>query len=159
MDETRFECGKHPKDALHYKVARNGDHLITPFQCHYCLFWMLTGWIPDPSNFLDSQLICCLIRANLDAFWGQEPNTVSANCRNLELLIETWCKVGIGLTALPALGPYPREEIFGVSIAVGMLLKSLQPGHLTYTHFETIASYGPPFPICIMLQCKVPMAP
>lgn len=121
-------------------MARDGDHLITPFQCDYCLFVMLTSRAPLQLNRQDALLQCCIRRANLDAFWGRESSTVLANRRNLNQLLSLWdSQVGIPPNALPPLGPYPNHDLFGVSVAVGMLLKSLQPGrYRNYCQFETI---------------------
>jgi hypothetical protein len=93
-DESGFEWRRDPEDVLHYKMARDGDRLLTPFQCHFCHFRALMQRIPDPSNHRDAKLICCLIRANLDAFWGRETSTVLANRRNLDQLIKLW-EVGL----------------------------------------------------------------
>jgi hypothetical protein len=46
-DEDGFEWLSKPNDTFRYKQARNGDHLITPFQCEWCLFRLLTGTIPN----------------------------------------------------------------------------------------------------------------
>ncbi len=87
-DESGFEWRKNPDDDLRYKLARDGDHLLTRFQCHFCLFRLMTGRIPDSTNFRDNRLLCCLVRANLDAFWARETLTVSANIRNLDQLVK-----------------------------------------------------------------------
>jgi hypothetical protein len=40
---------------------------------------------------------------------------------------------------LPALGPYPMYDVFGITAAVAMLAKSLEPGrYQPHTQFETI---------------------
>jgi hypothetical protein len=85
--------------------------------------------------------MCCLIRANLDAFWGREPSTVLANRRNLDQLVKMWQEVGLAPhNLLPALGPYPDEDVQGIGVAVAMLVKSTKPGrhNPTYTQFETM---------------------
>ncbi len=80
------------------------------------------------------------MRANLDAFWARETLTVSANIRNLDQLVKLWGEVGIQPLALPALGPYPPSDTFGISIAVAMLVKSTKPGRHNpdYSQFETM---------------------
>jgi len=85
--------------------------------------------------------MCCLVRSNLDAFWGHEPSTVVANHRNLDQLLKMWGEVGLTPNLLlPALGPYPDEDVQGVSVAVAMLVKSTKPGRHNelYTQFETM---------------------
>lgn len=140
-DESGFEWRRHPSDGLKYKAARNGDHLITPFQCQFCLFRLLTRRIPDPDNHKDEWLMCCLVRANLDAFWGRAPSTIVANRRNLDQLMKMWNEVGLAPDLLlPALGPYPDEDVQGIGVAVAMLVKSTKPGRHNpeYTQFETM---------------------
>jgi hypothetical protein len=100
MDESGFEWRRHPSDVFKFKSARDGDHLVTPFQCHFCLFRLLTRRILDASNHQDEWLMCCLVRANIDAFWGREPATVTANQRNLHQLIKMWREVGLAPTSL-----------------------------------------------------------
>jgi len=139
--ESGFEWRKHPADALKYKAAQNGDHLVTPFQCHFCLFRLLTRRVHNPGNPKDEWLLCCLVRANLDAFWGRAPSTVVANRRNLDQLMKMWSEVGLAPDLLlPALGPYPDTNVQGVSVAVAMLVKSTKPGrhNREYTQFETL---------------------
>lgn len=80
-----------------------------------------------------------LRRANLDALWGRETTTVAANRRNLNQLIRLWSEhIGVE-PQLPALGPFPAHDAFGVTAAVAMLAKSLEPGrYKSHTQFETI---------------------
>lgn len=83
--------------------------------------------------------MCVLRRCNLDAFWGREESTVLANKRNVDQLLRLW-QEQVGLTpSLPNLGPFPTTDVFGVNVAVGMLLKSLEPGkYSAHTQFETM---------------------
>ena len=39
-----------------FKVARDGDHLMTPFQCDYCQFVNLRGKLPSDSE-IDQRLL------------------------------------------------------------------------------------------------------
>jgi len=139
QDEEGFSWLADEKDRFRFKQARNGDQFMTPFQCDWCLFRVLTGRVPRSLHRQDDFLLCLLRRCNLDAFWARETSTVAANRRNLDQLIRTWDDV-VGLTpALPALGPFPDKDVFGVSVAVAMLVKSLQPGkYQNYTQFETL---------------------
>ncbi len=129
-------------DAERYKCGRSGDHLTTPFQCDWCLFRVLTGQNPSPSDRKDEYLLCLLRRCNLDAFWAREVSTVASNRRNLDQLINLW-ETQVGLSPqLPRMGPHPTTDVFGVSIAVGMLLRLVMPGHYKdYTQFETMRKF------------------
>jgi len=120
--------------------ARNGDHLMTSFQCDLCVFRNLTGRNPIEHSPRDRLLQCCIRRCNLDALWGRERATVDANRRGVHKLLELWKKVGI-IPNLPRLGPYPVEDKLGYSVAIAMLLKSLEEGkYASYQQFEVIRS-------------------
>jgi hypothetical protein len=127
------------EDHLRYQLARNGDHLITPFQCDLCVFHNLQSRNPLPDNPQDTMLLCCIRRANLDSLWGREPPTVQATLSAAQNLLRTWRKVGLQ-PDLPSRGPYPLGDSFGYRVAIGMLLKSLEPGRYSkaYQQFETV---------------------
>ena len=136
-DESGYEWAK-PIDKDKFKVARAGDHFMVPFQCDKCLARMLLGRSLVVGDRKDELLACCIRRANLDALWGRESSTVLANTRHLRQLLDTWKLVGIPPT-LPPLGPFPMEDVYGVGVAIGMLLRSLNPGKYgDYTQFATI---------------------
>jgi hypothetical protein len=58
----------------------------------------------------------------------------------MEQLLQIWKQTGIKDHVLPPLGPHPTQDTFGMAAAVGMLVKSTQPGrHASkYTLFETL---------------------
>jgi len=126
-------------DANRHQVARPGDHLLVPFQCDLCSFHNLCNRNPEADSPQDSFLLCCVRRANLDAVWGRESNTVNATLRGVWQLVNLWRVAHIPVK-LPARGPFPVGESFGLGVAVGMLIKSLEPGRYskTYQQFETI---------------------
>lgn len=137
-DEAGFEWG--PKeDASSLQSTRPGDHLLVPFQCDLCSFRNLTRRNPSPSSPQDTFLLCCIRRANLDSVWGRESNTMSATLRGTKQLIALWRVAHIPVE-LPVRGPFPVGDSFGLRVAIGMLTKSLEPGHYSqfYQQFETI---------------------
>lgn len=108
-DESGFEWLKKEKDSLRFLQGRDGDHLMTPFQCDWCVFRLLTHRIPSPTNRQDEFLLCVIRRANLDALWGREESTVLANRRNMDQLLRLW-QDQVGMEpSLPSLGPYPTQ--------------------------------------------------
>jgi hypothetical protein len=137
-DEDGFDW-RPAEERLCHLHTRDGDHLLTPFQCDLCMFHNLQGRNPLKADAKDDLLLCCIRRANLDAVWGRETHTVQATLR---LFSQLTCQLSlVGLHPnLPALGPYPVEDLFGARVAVGMLLKSLGPGwhSHTYQQFKTI---------------------
>ena len=126
-------------DQLRYCQGRDGDHLLTPFQCDLCWFRNLQGRDPLADDPKDTLLSCCIRRANLDALWGREPHTVASTLRAAKQLVKLWEQVGL-TPDFPALGPYPVGDSVGFRVAVGMLLKSLEPGRYNqdYQQYETI---------------------
>jgi len=136
-DEDGFEWHT-PEDVLRYTHARDGDHLLTPFQCDLCVFRNLRKRNPIPDSNRDTALLCCIRRVNLDAVWGRESSTVANSLRGAVQLVQQWAKVGLEPT-FPALGPYPVADTFGFSVAIGMVLKSMEPGRYdAYQQYETI---------------------
>jgi hypothetical protein len=56
-------------DPYTFYYARNGDHLMTHFECDTCIFRKLRdGDFPDHSRPSDKLLLACIRRVNLDAF-------------------------------------------------------------------------------------------
>jgi hypothetical protein len=53
-------------DQERFKLARDGDHLMCPFQCDGCHFQNLKKRAPGASD-TDGVLLLCIRRANLDA--------------------------------------------------------------------------------------------
>jgi hypothetical protein len=138
-DEKGFMWRVNERDRLRFKQARNGDHLMTPFQSDWCLFRLLAKRISNPEVHQDDLLMCLLRWCNLDAFWGREPMMVLANRRNVDQLIQLWAGLLSAESQVPTLGPFPQTDCFGVTVAVAMLIKSLRPGRYgAYTQFETM---------------------
>ena len=75
-------------------VARNGDHLLIPFQCEICHYRNLKGMDPTGTK-ADGILLRTIRRANLGAFWSREPGTVSATRRDSLKLAEIGMRLGL----------------------------------------------------------------
>jgi len=72
-------------DADQFMYGRPGDHWMTTFQCDVCQFINVQG--RDPCNTAaDRNVIRCIRRATLDAFWSREPGTIAKNAGQLKLL-------------------------------------------------------------------------
>jgi hypothetical protein len=57
------------KDKTRYLEGRDGDHLVTPFQCEACHICNILSRDPQPNLPSDIKMIKLLRRASLDAFW------------------------------------------------------------------------------------------
>ena len=93
-DEDGYVWLAEEDDHLRFREARNGDHLMTPFQCDWCLFRVVTGRLPRLGSREDEWLFCILHRCNLDSLWGRERSTVIANRRNVDQMLEIWTAGG-----------------------------------------------------------------
>jgi len=126
------------KDAdIRFLVGRNGDHLITPFQCPLCHFRNIQ--YRDPLDFLpsDKEAIEFITRAVLDSSWSRETSTVESNLRAAirgEKAMERFKFPSLA----PHMGPFPLEDSWGMKIAVAILDRSFNPGLYEATvQFET----------------------
>jgi hypothetical protein len=137
---------KRRKEVDRFTVARNGDHVVCPFQCDLCIFRLLKKRDPDPSSASDRLLLACIRRASLDAFHSREKRTVEGTFNAMKRAIALSEKVGLS-GGYPAPGPFPFEDICGYEVAVQMLLASKKPGKnaSTYTQFDTIRTYRTSF--------------
>jgi hypothetical protein len=123
------------RDLHRHLHARDGDHLVSPFQCDLCVFRNLKG---RNAGSHDKLLLACIRQANLDALWGRETATVSSTVRVARDLVRLLGTVDVS-PPFPDLGPHPVADTCGYSIAIAMLLKSLQPGRYEpYQQYETI---------------------
>ena len=124
-------------DPDRFKCARDGDHMMCPFQCDGCHFFNIQGRRPGV-KVQDDVLLMCIRRANLDAFWSRESSTVEANRREGARVLALSERLGID-NPYPERKPFPVEDTFGMLIACQSLLRSLDAGVNTRTiQFETM---------------------
>lgn len=90
IDEGGFEVNESDDD-LRFLRARDGDNLVTPFQCDLCHFRNLMNRDPIPRLAQDVRVLKLIRRANLDALWSREPSTVRGNL--------TSCRQGADIAA------------------------------------------------------------
>ena len=107
------------EDKERFITARDGDHLMVPFQCDTCNFRNLQHRDPG-TDLKDITLMSAIRRASLDAFWGREPSTIAAN-RNRSIKIYK-ISVDLGLESIfPEMGPFALEDSLGMGIATCLL--------------------------------------
>lgn len=125
------------EDPDRFKCARDGDHLMCPFQCDKCHFYNIQKRRPGV-RAQDDVLLMCIRRANLDALWSRESATVHANRREAARVLTVSERLGID-QPYPNRIPFPVEDTFGMQIACQSLLRSLDAGINTRTiQFETM---------------------
>ena len=112
------------EDPKRFKEARDGDHLMTPFQCDVCHFENCKRRRPFLGNTQDEVALLGIRRANLDALWSRERSTVKVNRLQGNHWVSASESAGWNDLALPKRRPFPLEDTFGMQAAVNMLLRS-----------------------------------
>jgi hypothetical protein len=129
-----------------YLEARNGDNLMTPFQCDTCHFRNVMDRDPVISLAQDLRILKCIRRANLDSLWSLEPRTVSRNLRECRRGINIASSLGFKSKLFRPLGPFPLEDKFGMGAAIVILQLSLNPGKYDrHVQFGTIRKFRSAF--------------
>jgi hypothetical protein len=105
---------------LRYREARDGDHLLTTFQCDLYCFCNLQLRDPVPDFTQDNLLLCAICQATLDSLWGREPHTVNATLWAAKSMMQQWNKVGLA-PQFPPLGPLPVRDSLGLRVAVACI--------------------------------------
>ena len=106
------------RNARAFCQARPGDHLLVTFQCDLCIFRKLRQQDQSLSNPVDANLLACIRRVNLDAFWTRAASAVSAQRRLIEKSIELSRQLRLE-PLFPNQGPLPEEDHCGYTVAVG----------------------------------------
>ena len=128
------------EDKQRFKEGRDGDHLLTPFQCDVCHFLNMQHRFPVEGRATDDLLLMCIRRANLDAMWSRERSTVAQNRREGIRYASLCDALGLPVDkAYPPRGPYPETDECGMKLACTMLLRSMNPGkNATTVQFDTM---------------------
>jgi hypothetical protein len=122
-----------------YLVARDGDHLMVPFECDLCVFRKLRHHTPTPANPVDDLLLACIRQIILDAFWSRTRGTVRGNKEKVGYALKLSSLGGL-LCPYEAEGSLPEHDHCGYEVAIKMVLPSRQSGYHSkeYTQFNTI---------------------
>jgi hypothetical protein len=123
LGETELETD----DPDRFRQARDGDHLMCPFQCDDCHFRNIQGRSTIEDDPRDKLFMMCIRRANLDALWARESGTVKANRGRFNKVMGIAEVLGVE-KPYPERGPYPVEDSFGMMWAFTLLMRSLDRG-------------------------------
>jgi hypothetical protein len=131
--------GKKQRAPDEYLVARDGDHLMVPFECDLCIFRKLKSRTPIPGSHSDDLLLACIRRVNLDTFWSRTRGTVEGNRDKVAFAIKLSSTVGL-LGPYEAHGHLPDFDHCGYEVAIEMVLHSRRSGNHSkdYVQFDTI---------------------
>ena len=127
-------------------IARNGDYLITQFQCDDCWFRNLHKRSPNPLSQADDLLLALIRRVNLDALWSRTPKTVSTSVSGMKKILATSRHFNYQ-PPFESLGPWPIDDVWGFRLAITILQASQQPGRTSKTHsqFDFIRKIASPY--------------
>ena len=124
-----------------FNHARNGDHLLIPFECTLCVFRKLKRREPMSCNPQDTLLKECIMRAVLDAFWSRSSITVKGYACKATQMVGILRLVGLD-GPFSVVAPLPSYDHFGYEVVVEILLYSRQPGrHTDHMQYDTIQSF------------------
>jgi hypothetical protein len=126
IDEEIGEL-KDSKEETKFRYARLGDNFMCPFQCDLCHFRNIRGIDPGSDPNKDLKLLIGIRRAILEMFFGRAESAITNNFRDLKKLERIGASLGIS-NALPNMGPFPLKDVWGMSVAVTMLYRSLDSG-------------------------------
>jgi hypothetical protein len=127
LDDEEMGELKDSKEETKFRYARLGDNFTCPFQCDLCHFRNIKGTDPGANPSKDLKLLIGIRRAILDSFWGRAESTVTNNFRDLKKIKTIGSSLGIS-NSLPNMGPFPLEDLWGMSVATTMLYRSLDSG-------------------------------
>ena len=118
MDEVNCPKWKRKEeDKSNYIRARNGDWVVTPFQCECCHFINIHRRLPDENGLREIYR-----RANLDMFWSRRPSTIKNCIAQVKYIINESRALGTPLTPFEA---WPVQDSLGMGLASLHLIKSL----------------------------------
>jgi hypothetical protein len=115
------------RDEGRFNRAKDGDYLMTRFQCGKCHFKNIQGRDAQHGDRRDAMFERCIRRATVDAFWSKEETTVKGTRGSIKAAMLKADMIG-GDKIFPALGPLPLRDIDGMGAAALQLLKVLDPG-------------------------------
>jgi hypothetical protein len=123
---------------LRFREARDGDHLLTQFQCDCCHFQNVQKRNPVVADHRDRLFMICIRRANLDDFCSREQGTIMGNCQEGQRHLSNCEAMGIEDPYEPR-GPYPVQGRVGIKTACSLLIRSLDAGKNAATvQYETM---------------------
>ena len=139
LERLTLAWGKKHRNKDDFKIGRDGDHTLIPFECDSCIFRKLKRRDPELGSSQDDLLLICIRRINLDAMWSSATLTVKANRSSLNTGLKMSESVGLQ-GSYEHMGPLPYYDHCGYETAIQTILFSRKSGRhsTTYTQYDTI---------------------
>eukprot|EP00980_Cylindrotheca_fusiformis_P024834 scaffold12553_cov76-Cylindrotheca_fusiformis.AAC.5 len=131
--------GPKAPDVMQFNEARDGDHLLSPFVCHVCIYRILKGSDPDPGKRAEAFLIKVIKRATLDVLWSRTRSTVRTNRSIVVRTLRELDTLGLDGPYYDP-GPTPFSDFCGFETAIAVLMDSLREGkyHSSHKQWDSI---------------------
>lgn len=140
LDAAWKKKHRRPDDFL---KARNGDHLLVPFECDHCIFYKIRGVVPLLEKESDRNLLSYIRRIILDSMWARAASTVEANCRNSKLMNKMASELDMPGVFIHSC-ELPKHDHCGYQVAILLLRYSLRKGkYAENLQFETVRKLRP----------------
>ena len=130
-----------------FQKGRDGDHLMTVFECDLCHFRNIRKMDPQWGNEFDAFMLMVIRRATLDAFWARASSTVTANLKRAgkDTLEGSFRTAMEGPQMVPLMGCPHLEDRVGMAPAILSLVASLRKGlyadHLQWASIRKTRSW------------------
>lgn len=128
QDEAGEFMVQDEEDEKRFLMARDGDNLVTPFQCDHCHFMNIMKCEPLDDLASDVRLMKCIRRVNLVAFWSREPGTVRGVLDEMKRGLGIASQLGFAHALFSPRGPFPPKDFMGMAPAVVIVQRSLAKG-------------------------------
>ena len=98
-------------DPKKFKEARDGNHMMLPFQCDMCHFVNIQNRLLVRGRQADHLLLMVIHRANLDSFWARERSTVRSKFPEAKRSVKIKTIFMMDHCIIPQLGLFPLEDL------------------------------------------------
>jgi hypothetical protein len=133
-DNPKANLWKHKKTDLNeFIVARDGDHLLTTFQCDLCIFRRVLQREPIEESHAYKRILAFVRRINLDAFWARATSTVKNNLGIVLRDIAAMKNLGLPASYFDP-GPSPAFDHAGYEAAISVIEDTRRPGKYANDH-------------------------
>ena len=127
LERLTLAWGKKHRNKDDFKMSRDGDHTLIPFECDTCIFRQLKRRGPEVGTSQDDLLLRYIRRINLDNIWISTTLTVKANRSSINIDLKMSESVGL-LGYYEHMGPLSYYAHCGYETAIQTIPFSRKAG-------------------------------